>query len=280
MKTLEVTSLDKAFGRRAVLRNLALAVPVGSFTAILGASGSGKTTLLRVVAGFERADRGTVRIGGTLVDDGGSTWLAPERRQIGYVPQEGSLFPHLSVRRNVGFGLGRGEIRAGRVDELLELVGIGELASRYPHQLSGGQQQRVALARALAVRPSLLLLDEPFSSLDASMRASVRAEVRELVRTAGTTAVLVTHDQEEALSLADQVAVIRDGHIGQTGAPRDIYNRPVDADLATFLGEANLLDAVIEAQLQRSRLDYIASSPAAAGSLAENYVGLPATEEF
>jgi iron(III) transport system ATP-binding protein len=244
VNTLEVAGLHKAFGRRAVLHDLALAVPAGSFTAILGESGSGKTTLLRIVAGFERADRGIVRVGGNVAEDGGATWLAPEQRNIGYVPQEGSLFPHLTVRRNVGFGLSRAEVRAGRVDELLELVGIGGLGGRYPHQLSGGQQQRVALARALAVRPSLLLLDEPFSSLDASMRASVRAEVRELVRAAGTTTLLVTHDQEEALSLADQVAVIRDGRIGQTGSPREIYNRPVDPELAGFLGEANLLPGV------------------------------------
>ncbi len=254
MNTLEVGGLYKAFGSRAVLRDLALLVPTGSFTAILGASGSGKTTLLRVIAGFERADRGTIRIGGELAEDAAGTWRPPEERHIGYVPQEGSLFPHLTVRRNVGFGLSRGEIRSGRVGELLELVGIGTLGGRYPHELSGGQQQRVALARALAVRPRLLLLDEPFSALDASMRASVRADVRELVRAAGTTAVLVTHDQEEALSLADQVAVIRDGGIGQQGTPRELYSRPVDADLAAFLGEANLVRGVLAGASVRTDL--------------------------
>ncbi len=254
MNTLEVSGLHKAFGSRAVLRDLALMVPAGSFTAILGASGSGKTTLLRVIAGFERADRGTIRIGGEIVEDAAGTWRAPEERHIGYVPQEGSLFPHLTVRRNVGFGLSRAEIRSGRVGELLELVGISTLGGRYPHELSGGQQQRVALARALAVRPSLLLLDEPFSALDASMRASVRADVRELVRAAGTTAVLVTHDQEEALSLADQVAVIRDGCIGQHGTPRELYSRPVDAELAAFLGEANLVRGVVTGASVRTDL--------------------------
>ncbi len=208
------------------------------------ASGSGKTTLLRIIAGFERADRGTIRIGRALAEDGERTWLAPEARSIGYVPQEGSLFPHLTVRRNVSFGLARAERRTGRVDELLEFVGIAELGGRYPHELSGGQQQRVALARALAVRPQLLLLDEPFSALDATVRASVRADVRELVRAAGTTTVLVTHDQDEALSLADHVAVIRDGAIGQHGTPRELYSRPVDAQLAGFMGEANLLHGV------------------------------------
>ena len=254
MNTLEVNGLHKAFGLRAVLRDLALTVPAGSFTAILGASGSGKTTLLRIIAGFERADGGTVLIGGELAEDAGGTWLAPEQRHIGYVPQEGSLFPHLTVRRNIGFGLARAEIRSGRVDELLELVGITGLGGRYPHELSGGQQQRVALARALAVRPRLLLLDEPFSGLDASMRASVRADVRELVRAAGTTAVLVTHDQEEALSLADQVAVIRDGCIGQYGTPRDVYSRPIDPELAGFLGEANLVRGVVAGAYARTDL--------------------------
>ena len=258
MNTLEVNGLHKAFGARAVLRDLALRVPAGSFTAILGASGSGKTTLLRVIAGFERADSGTVRIGGEVAEDAGRTWLAPEQRHIGYVPQEGSLFPHLTVRRNIGFGLTRPQARSGRVDELLQLVGIDGLGGRYPHELSGGQQQRVALARALAVRPRLLLLDEPFSALDASMRASVRADVRELVRAAGTTAVLVTHDQEEALSLADQVAVIRDGQIGQYGSPRELYSRPVDPELASFLGEANLVRGVIDGALVRTDLGELA----------------------
>ncbi len=258
MNTLEVNGLHKAFGPRAVLRDLALRVPAGSFTAILGASGSGKTTLLRIVAGFERADGGTIRIGGEVAEDAGRTWLAPEQRHIGYVPQEGSLFPHLTVRRNIGFGLARAEGRSGRVDELLELVGIAGLGGRYPHELSGGQQQRVALARALAVRPRLLLLDEPFSALDASMRASVRADVRELVRAAGTTAVLVTHDQEEALSLADQVAVIRDGGIGQYGTPRELYSRPVDPELAGFLGEANLVRGIVAGARVRTDLGELA----------------------
>ncbi len=214
MTQLTVTGLDKAFGRHRVLSGLDLDVAEGSLTAILGPSGSGKTTLLRILAGFERADAGTVRIGAVLADGPGA-FLAPERRRIGYVPQEGSLFPHLTVAANVGFGLSRRERRRrgrpGRTAELLDAVGLGGLAQRYPYQLSGGQQQRVALARALAIQPEIVLLDEPFASLDAHLRASVRADVQRLLKEAGTTTVLVTHDQDEALSTADRVAVLRDG---------------------------------------------------------------------
>ncbi len=224
---------------------------MGSLTAILGPSGSGKTTLLRVVAGFERADRGTVTLGGVVVDDGRHL-VPPDRRRIGYVPQEGALFPHLTVARNVTFGMDRGARRSGAADELLAMVGMAGLGRRYPHQLSGGQQQRVALARALAVRPRLVLLDEPFSSLDASLRASVRADVRDVLRRAGTTAVLVTHDQDEALSWADHVAIIRDGRIGQFDTPHDVYGRPVDPDLARFLGDANLLAGVADGRSVRT----------------------------
>jgi iron(III) transport system ATP-binding protein len=238
---LTVQGLHKAFGRHPVLTGVDLTVPVGSLTAILGPSGSGKTTLLRVLAGFERADAGTVRIGGTVVDGGGRT-VPPERRRIGYVPQEGSLFPHLNVAANVGFGLAPRDRRGPRIGELLESVGLAGLGRRYPHQLSGGQQQRVALARALAIEPALVLLDEPFASLDAHLRASVRADVLEIFRAAGTTAVLVTHDQDEALSMADRVAVLRDGRIVQCAAPQDLYIRPADPQLAHFIGDANLLD--------------------------------------
>jgi len=173
-------------------------VPAGSLTAILGPSGSGKTTLLRVLAGFERADGGTVRIG-SMVVDGPNSQVPPEKRRIGYVPQEGSLFPHLTVTDNVGFGLPPRQRRGPRTSELLETVGLAGLGKRYPHQLSGGQQQRVALARALAIEPAVVLLDEPFASLDTHLRASVRADVQRIFRALGTTAVLVTHDQSEAL---------------------------------------------------------------------------------
>jgi len=245
MTQLAVAGLHKAFGSHRVLTGLDLDVPAGSLTAILGPSGSGKTTLLRVLAGFERADAGTVTIGGTLAD-GPGIHLPPERRRIGYVPQEGSLFPHLTVEANIGFGLPRRDRRGPRTTELLDAVGLAEFARRYPHQLSGGQQQRVALARALAIKPEIVLLDEPFASLDAHLRASVREDVQQLLREAGTTAVLVTHDQDEALSTADLVAVLRDGAIAQCDAPQDLYARPVDADMARFIGDANLVEGVLD----------------------------------
>jgi iron(III) transport system ATP-binding protein len=253
MRDVAVTGLYKAFGAHQVLTGVDLDVPAGSLTAILGPSGSGKTTLLRLMAGFERADAGTIRIGDVVVD-GPGVFVAPERRRIGYVPQEGSLFPHLTVQANVGFGLSARERRGGKVAELLEMVGLGGLGRRYPHQLSGGQQQRVALARALAIEPAVVLLDEPFASLDAHLRASVRADVQEIFRRAGTTAILVTHDQDEALSTADRVAALRDGKIAQYAAPEELYTRPADADLAGFIGEANLLEGVVSAGKVKTRL--------------------------
>jgi iron(III) transport system ATP-binding protein len=241
---LSVQGLYKAFGRHPVLAGLDLTVPAGSLTAILGPSGSGKTTLLRVLAGFDQPDAGTVSIGDQLVDGPGAH-VPPEHRRIGYVPQEGSLFPHLSVAANVAFGLPAGQRRGPRTDELLESVGLAGLGRRYPHQLSGGQQQRVALARALAIQPALVLLDEPFAALDAHLRASVRTDVQQIFRARGTTAILVTHDQDEALSMADRVAVLRDGRIAQYAAPQDLYLSPADPELAGFIGDANLLDGLL-----------------------------------
>jgi iron(III) transport system ATP-binding protein len=229
-----------------VLAGVNLSVPAGSLVAVLGLSGCGKTTLLRAIAGFERVQRGRIALGTHTLDDGHHVYVPPERRGIGYVPQEGALFPNLNVQANVAFGLSRAQRRTDVVRELLELVGLVPLARRYPHQLSGGEQQRVALARALARRPKVLLLDEPFSSLDASLRATVREEVSTLLRRQGATTVLVTHDQEEALSLADSVAVLRDGTIVQQGTPAELYSTPVDARLASFLGAANLIEARFE----------------------------------
>ena len=244
---LKIRGLHKSFGSQAVLTGIDLDVPAGSLTAILGPSGSGKTTVLRVTAGFERADRGTIALGGRLVEDG-HVVLPPEQRGIGYVPQEGALFPHLTVAANVSFGVRRATKHklGSNTEELLEMVGLAGLGDRYPHQLSGGQQQRVALARALAIRPSVVLLDEPFSSLDASLRSSVRSDVQDVLRTGGITAVLVTHDQDEALSVADRVAVIRDGVIRQEGTPQELYDHPVDPAMAKFLGNANLVPATVE----------------------------------
>jgi iron(III) transport system ATP-binding protein len=243
MTDVVLSGLTKSFGRLNVLDELALTVTEGSVTAILGPSGSGKTTLLRLLAGFEHADAGCIAIGTQLVDDGGkSRFVPPKQRRVGFVPQEGALFPHLTVASNIGFGVRRGTDRGQRIAELIGIVGLHGLDERYPHQLSGGQQQRVAVARALAVRPSLMLLDEPFSSLDAGLRAAVRADVMRILDGTGTTTVLVTHDQDEALSCADVVAVIRDGRITQYSTPRDIYARPVDPGTARSVGVANLID--------------------------------------
>lgn len=221
-----------------VIDQLDLEVPSGSLVAVLGASGSGKTTLLRILAGFLTPRTGSVIFGDRVVARGGPAGILvpPEKRRVGIVPQEGALFPHLSVSGNVGFGLPRGA--TDRIHEVLDLVQMADYADARPHDLSGGQQQRVALARALAPRPEVVLLDEPFSSLDATLRTHLRAEVRELLRAQGTTALLVTHDQEEALSIADLVAVMRGGRIVQAGTPREIYDAPVDLEVARFVGDA------------------------------------------
>jgi iron(III) transport system ATP-binding protein len=244
MSSLTVKDLTKAFGTTPVLTGVDLHVPSGSFTALLGPSGCGKTTLLRLIAGFEDPDTGTVAVGDRLVTGAGRS-VAARRRGIGFVPQEGGLFPHLTVAGNISFGLPRRQRRdGGRVRELLRLVGLdAELADRPPHQLSGGQQQRVALARALAPEPSLVLLDEPFSSLDAALREETRLAVSAALTASGATAVLVTHDQAEALSMADQVAVLRDGRLVQLTDPRTLYRRPGDLDVALFVGEAVVLPA-------------------------------------
>ncbi|MFD8706629.1 ABC transporter ATP-binding protein [Kitasatospora sp. NPDC059648] len=241
MTGLSVVDLHAAHGRSPVLHGIDLTVPDGALACVLGPSGCGKSTLLRVLAGFHPAAAGQVLLHGRVLDDGRSR-LAPEHRGIGLVPQDGALFPHLSVAANIGFGLPRSRRRA-RVGELLDLVGLPGLGERRPHQLSGGQQQRVALARALAPRPRLLLLDEPFAALDATLRAELRREVAATLRQSGTTAVLVTHDQDEALSFADTIAVLRDGRIAQAGTPHELYHRPTDAAVATVLGEANLIPA-------------------------------------
>jgi iron(III) transport system ATP-binding protein len=240
---LEIEGLYKSYTSQSVLVDLDLVVDDGSFTSILGPSGSGKTTLLRIIVGFEHVDRGVVRLDQRVVDDG-HRYIPPDRRRIGYVSQEGSLFPHLTVNQNVGFGLPRAERRGSRVSELLAMVGLIGVENRYPHQLSGGQQQRVALARALAIQPLLVLLDEPFSALDAALRESVRSDVRRVLRDTGTTAILVTHDQDEALSLADHVAVMDNGRIGQFDTPQGLYAHPLSPELARSLGETNFIPGV------------------------------------
>jgi len=243
MTSLTVLGVTRSFGPVPVLRGVDLHVPERTVTAVLGPSGCGKTTLLRLIAGFDDPDAGTIRFGAETVYGEGRS-RPPQHRRVGYVPQEGALFPHLSVAGNVAFGLSRKDRTAARVAELLELVGLERaLADRQPHQLSGGQQQRVALARALAPRPAIVLLDEPFSSLDAALRESTRRAVGAALVAAGTTAVLVTHDQAEALSLADQVAVMRAGRLVQLDSPEEVYRSPSDAGVARFIGEAVLLPA-------------------------------------
>ena len=252
MSQLAVTGVTKSFGSTSVLRGLDLDVPAGALAAVLGPSGCGKTTLLRLVAGFDVPDAGTVTVGSRLLA-GPGVCLAPERRRIGVVPQEGALFPHLTVAANVGFGLGRGtewpdrRSRRSRVEEVLELVGLAGLGNRMPAELSGGQQQRVAVARALAPKPALVLLDEPFSALDTGLRAAVREDVRAALHATDATAVLVTHDQQEALSIADTVAVMRDGRVVQRGTPAEVYSDPADLEVARFVGEAVVLPAVVAA---------------------------------
>ena len=263
MSSVVVKGLRKSFGERRVLVGVDLDVAEGSLTAVLGPSGSGKTTLLRILAGFERADAGWVDIGGQLVE-GERTHVLPEQRRIGYVPQEGALFPHLDAAGNVGFGLPRRLRKGGRVADYLELVGLAGQGKLYPHQLSGGQQQRVALARALATVPSLVLLDEPFSSLDQALRSEVRADVARVLAETRTTAVLVTHDQDEALSLADQVAVLRDGTVAQHTGPEDLYYHPADPSLARFVGEANILEATVRDGTAETVLGAVAVVRAAA----------------
>src|SRR5690606_36550339 len=191
---------------------------------------------------------------GSRIVAGSGVHVPPERRRVAIVPQEGALFPHLSVAGNIRYGLTRAQVRAGRVDEVLELVGLAGYGDRMPHELSGGQQQRVAVARALAPRPPLVLLDEPFSALDAGLRGDLRRDVREALRADGATAVLVTHDQAEALSMADQVAVMRDGVIVQAGTPAEVYGAPVDTWVAGFVGEAVLLPARLDADRARTAL--------------------------
>jgi iron(III) transport system ATP-binding protein len=254
MSAIELRGAAKRFGDTPVLTDVELAVPVGSITAVLGASGSGKTTLLRLIAGFEQLDSGTLRIGDQLVDDA-RRMVSPQHRGVGYVPQEGALFPHLTVTANIAFGVSRHQ--RGRVDELLELIGLSGLAKRYPHQLSGGQQQRVAVARALAVRPHVVLLDEPFSALDASLRTELRRDVARLLTETGTTTVLVTHDQDEALALADQVALLADGRVIAAASPRELYRDPPDASAAASIGEVNILAAHMHAEQARCVLGLI-----------------------
>ena len=243
MTAIEIHDVNKRFGQTSVLKGVTLSVPPGAITAVLGASGSGKTTLLRLIAGFELLDSGSIAIGGEVVDDG-RTIVRSQHRGVGFVPQDAALFPHLTALKNVAFGLSRAD--RGRAHELLEMVGLASLQDRYPHQLSGGQQQRVALARALAIRPRVVLMDEPFSSLDATLRAEVRRDVARILIEAGTTTILVTHDQDEALAMSNRVALLAGGEILACADPKVLYRNPPGLEAAASLGEANIIAAFSE----------------------------------
>lgn len=252
---LRCRGLTKQFGNRPIVRGVSFAVAPGDILVLVGPSGCGKTTTLRLIAGFERLDGGSIEIEDQLVADD-ARHTPPERRRVGMVFQDYAVFPHMSVGRNVGFALGKGQAAEARVAELLAFVGLSGQGRKMPHELSGGEQQRVSLARALSTEPAVLLLDEPFSNLDAALRAEMRAEVRSLLKHSGTTAVFVTHDQEEALLLGDQVGVMRDGMLEQIDTPEDIFHRPQTRFVAEFLGQTEFLsgdvtDAAIDTPLGR-----------------------------
>ena len=244
--SIEVESISKRFGDAVALDDVSLEVPTGSLTALLGPSGGGKSTLLRIIAGLDTADSGIVRIEGEDL-----THTPARSRGVGFCFQHYAPFRHLTVRRNVAFGLEirhrpKAEIKA-RVDELLELVGLAHLGERYPSQLSGGQRQRMALARALAIEPKVLLLDEPFGALDAQVRTQLRLWLRDLHATLPVTTVLVTHDQEEAMEVADRLAIVNHGRLEQVGAPADMYDHPANEFVLTFLGSATRLGGAVGA---------------------------------
>jgi iron(III) transport system ATP-binding protein len=254
--------LSKRFGRVTAVESLDLDVMPGELLALLGPSGCGKTTALRLVAGFERPDAGRIELAG--VEVAGGRFVPPERRRVGVVFQDFALFPHLTVAANLGYGIPRDRARRrARVAEMLALIGLADAADRYPQELSGGQQQRVALGRALAPEPALVLLDEPFSNLDAALRVRMRAEVRGILEAAGATAVFVTHDQEEALSLADRIAVMRAGRVLQVDAPGDLYARPVDPFVAAFVGDADVLAGTFDGDVLTTALGDLVPAPGA-----------------
>jgi iron(III) transport system ATP-binding protein len=246
---IEAQDITKRFGRVAAVDAASVVVPRGHIVALLGPSGAGKTSLLRTIAGFEDPDEGTVTIGGRVVV-GPGTWVEPDRRRVGMVFQDGALFPHLTVEANVGFS----RPRPRRVMECLDLVGLAHRRAAYPHELSGGERQRVALARALATDPEVVLMDEPFASHDTALRASLRNEVVQILRETEASALLVTHDQHEALSVADTIVLMRDGRVEQAGEPEQVYAAPCTRWAAEFLGSVDVLpghasDGIVTCQL-------------------------------
>ncbi|MFC6906491.1 ABC transporter ATP-binding protein [Halalkalicoccus tibetensis] len=262
---LELDGVTKSFGSECAVEELSLPVREGELLTLLGPSGCGKTTTLRLIAGLERPDGGSIRVGGERVAAGDErSFVAPERRDVGVVFQDFALFPHMSAAENVAFGLDDwdDEAREARVEELLELVGLADHAASTPDELSGGQKQRVALARSLAPEPEILLLDEPFSNLDVDLRVEMREEVRRILKEAGVTGVSVTHDQEEAMSISDRVAVMNDGQLMQVGRPEEVFQHPESRFVAGFLGHASFLSAsvvddIVETPLGRVGRDRI-----------------------
>ena len=267
---LSIRNITKRFAHNLppVVEDLCFEVYAGEIFALLGPSGCGKTTTLRLIAGFERADAGEICVDGRCFE-GGKTHLPPEARGIGIVFQEYALFPHLNVSQNVAFGLKKlpSKLRDERVMTALEMVSMTAFKDRKPHELSGGQQQRVALARSIAPSPKLILLDEPFSNLDAGMRHSTREEIRDLLKEAGMSAVFVTHDQEEALCFADRLAVMQDGHIEQIGTPETVYHRPQTPFVADFLGATNLINGEAEGNCAETPLGRFQIVPSAHGKV-------------
>ena len=268
MSEVLLNGVSKSFGPVRAVQEVSLEIARGELMAVLGPSGCGKTTLLRLMAGFERPEAGRISVGGRELA-GPETFVLPENRRIGIVFQDYALFPHLTVEANVAFGLSRREReeRERITRTTLELVGLQHKASSHPHELSGGERQRVALARALAPAPELILLDEPFSSLDATLRAGLRREVELILRDAGATALLVTHDQEEALSLADRLAVMREGRIVQVGTPQEVYGRPANRWTAGFVGEVNVLAGVAHGSGVETELGVFDVGAAATGTV-------------
>jgi iron(III) transport system ATP-binding protein len=266
--SVRVEGVEKSFGGVRAVAGVDLELGEGELVSVLGPSGCGKTTLLRLIAGFEAPDAGTVTVAGERVAGNGA-WVPPERRRIGMVFQDYALFPHLTVEANVAFGLlrrGRDE-RERLTRRTLELVGLQHKADRYAHELSGGERQRVALARSLAPEPAVVLLDEPFSSLDATLRADLRREVELILREAGATALLVTHDQEEALALGDRLAVMRAGELMQVGRPEDVYARPAGRWTAQFVGDVNVLSGPADGSSVRTELGTIDLPAPASGTV-------------
>ena len=255
---LRCRALVKHFAQQPVVRGVSLVVPAGDILVLVGPSGCGKTTTLRLIAGFERLDGGTIEIDGRIVAED-DHHLPPERRRVGMVFQDYALFPHLTVGQNVGFALGKNQSDRDRISQLLTFVGLPGQDQKMPYELSGGEQQRVSLARALSTRPAVLLLDEPFSNLDAALRAGMRSEVRALLKSSGTTAVFVTHDQEEALLLGDHVGVIRDGQLEQIGTPEDIFHRPQTRFVAEFLGQTRFIAGYVVGDGISSALGHLSS---------------------